>query len=97
MPLAWGAFSPRFPWRTFPGARSEREGTGPHAASVPHVASGRELMDGTSTDPPAASPTPAPLLDLRAEVRGTLLLFLLTLAVTGGVALLANVLVRGVG
>jgi hypothetical protein len=55
-------------------------------------------MDATPAPEASTSgPPPAPLLDLRSEVRGTLLLFLLALSVTVGVAVLANVLVHGVG
>lgn len=38
-----------------------------------------------------------PDVDLRAEVRGTLLLFVLTIGVTAGVALVAHFLVSVIG
>ncbi len=57
-------------------------------------------MDTTPapTSPTAPAPPVLPIEpDLRAEVRGTLLLFLLTVLVTAGVALCANLVVSAVG
>lgn len=54
-------------------------------------------MDSTGTGAPGSPPQPTGLPDLRTEVVGTVVLFVLTVLVTAGVALVAHLLVGAVG
>ncbi|MEP6462188.1 MAG: hypothetical protein ABJC62_01960 [Frankiaceae bacterium] len=54
-------------------------------------------MDSNSTGTPGPPPGPPGIPDLRTEVLGTVLLFVLTVIVTAGVALCAHVLVGAFG